>query len=117
MLPQETESRWSPDEARTLLLQLKGAYSQTYIANVTGIDQGQVSRLLSGKFVRVTGNALRLCKYADMVLRTTPTGAAQLREKLVTSALSLWDGSEISAARTITLLDALRPIIKASAQD
>lgn len=88
-----------------------------HIADVTGIDQGQVSRLLNGRFVRVTGNALRLCKYADMVLRSTPTVPVQLREKLVTSALSLWDGSEISAARTITLLDALRPIIKASVQD
>lgn len=88
-----------------------------HIANVTGIDQGQVSRLLNGRFIRVTGNALTLCKYADTVLHNTPSVPTQLREQLVTSALSLWDGSETSAVRTITLLEALRPLVKASTRE
>lgn len=111
----DAEPAWSLAEARELLFKLKGAQAQSVIADATGINQGQISRLLSGQFVRVRGNALHLCKYAEKVLRSSSTPTTQLRQRLVSSALSLWDGSEVSAARTIALLEALKPIVKASA--
>lgn len=113
----DADPAWSPAEARELLLKLKEIQAQNVIADATGINQGQVSRLLSGQFVRVRGNALELCKYADVVVRANLAPTTQLRQRLVSSALSLWDGSEVSAARTIALLEALKPIVKASTPD
>ncbi len=57
-----------PDIARCidLLTQrvLQGSLRQTTIAQATGVDQSQVSRILSGKTRRVSRNVLKLCNYA-----------------------------------------------------
>lgn len=103
----------SPVEARELLLTLRGLQSQEAIAKATGIHQGQVSRLLSGKFVRVSGNALILCNYANDVLDSELVAESQLRQKLVSSALSLWDGSAASGTKVIALLEVLNTIVRA----
>lgn len=100
-------------EARELLLTLRGLQSQEAIAKATGIHQGQVSRLLSGKFVRVSGNALILCNYANDVLDSELVAESQLRQKLVSSALSLWDGSAASGTKVIALLEVLNTIVRA----
>lgn len=100
-------------EAKALLRQLCSAeISQTTISEATGIHQGQVSRLLRGEFVQLKGNALILCKYANSYFSSVGVAHAKWTEKLVDSALSLWDGSESSAERAVTLLQALRPFVR-----
>lgn len=55
-------------EAVSLLARLGKRVKQTDIAAATGVNQGQVSKLLRGQFKAVKGNALTLCKYAKMRL-------------------------------------------------
>jgi predicted XRE-type DNA-binding protein len=43
------------------------ALTQTAIGKALGIHPSQVSRICAGQFQRMTGNALRVCKYANQV--------------------------------------------------
>lgn len=46
-----------------------GAFLQCEAAHALGVQQGQVSKILAGKFIKPTGLALRLYEYANMQIR------------------------------------------------
>ena len=65
-----------------------GRTSQINIATALGIDQSQVSRIAAGKFRRMSGHALNVCKYAyslqaiDQANSKDPRLASELERKV-----------------------------------
>lgn len=50
--------------------------SRSSIGRALGIDASQVSRIAAGRFVKLEGHALRVCKYAQGLLFAEPTPPA-----------------------------------------
>lgn len=46
--------------------------SRSSIGRALGIDASQVSRIAAGRFVKLDGHALRVCKYAQGLLLADP---------------------------------------------
>jgi len=63
-----------------------GEYSMSGIARELGVDPSQVSKIASGKFARMTGHALDVCKFAykiklsDQVREKKPALVNELNE-------------------------------------
>ncbi len=105
-------------ETRDLLAWLAGRVrqrqlSQLQIASASGVDQSQVSRILSGKSKRASPNLLRVCKYAASVRAAAPethpastTASAQLTD----AVLRVWDGSPAHAGALVELLEAVERV-------
>lgn len=71
----------------------KNKMTQTAISTRIGLNQSQVSRFLSGDFVRVTDPIKKLCKYAEISLissKSDPRTNVVLMEALERT----WDGSD-----------------------
>ncbi len=81
--------------------------SQTEVAQATGVDQSQISRILAGQARRVTSNVITLCKYAnsfDASRRNDPS-----RNPILMSALhTVWDGSAQHAEAIAAVILSLR---------
>jgi len=81
--------------------------TQESISEITGVDQSQVSRILSGDFVRITPKVKAVCKYAKITLikeYADPTKSPILIEALKTT----WDGSEQHAKAIAKVIQSLR---------
>lgn len=79
-----------------------GLSTQSSISGATGIDQGQISRILKGDFKFLKGNALMICKlsglkYADngigMAAQGQPFEKQDSRSLVVDAFERVWDGS------------------------
>ena len=103
----------SLDEAKVLLSQLGDMnLRQEDIHRATRISQSQISRLIAGDFKRVQGNALKLCKYAkEAQSLQQPPQASDIEREIIECALGLWDRTESSGFRVLTLLQALRALL------
>ena len=105
-------------ENRDLLAWLAGRVrlrqlSQLEIASASGVDQSQVSRILSGKSKRASPNLLRVCKYAAAVRAAapeTPPASTTATAKLTDAVLRVWDGSPAHAGALVELLEAVERV-------
>ncbi|WP_407352154.1 hypothetical protein [Luteimonas sp. R10] len=82
--------------------------NRSTIARALGIDPSQVSRIAAGRFVKLDGHALKVCKYAQHLVQdhgahSGPSSFADVECKLARlSAINPW------AARAVSdLIDAL----------
>lgn len=82
--------------------------TQSQIANVTGIDQSQVSRILAGQLIRASANVQKLCKFANQL---AIFGMHDPRQSgvLMDALSSVWDGSPEHAAAIANVIQSLRP--------
>ncbi|MFY0678399.1 MAG: hypothetical protein JXR18_14070 [Neptuniibacter sp.] len=98
-------------ELRRELMMLKRGKERGYVkitADNTGVDQSQVSRILSGNFVRITPNVKKICKYANISLNKH----SAITSKNVFSALDeVWDGSEEVERLLVNAIKGLKPVI------
>jgi transcriptional regulator with XRE-family HTH domain len=76
--------------------------SQETIAKKAKIHQSQVSRILNGKFARVSKNVIRICKFAKIPLAKEQPLSPKLQKALE----GVWDGSLEQEAALVKLLDA-----------
>lgn len=105
-------------ETRELLAWLAGRVrqrqlSQLQIASASGVDQSQVSRILSGKSKRASPNLLRVCKYAATVRAAapeTPPRPIAASAQLTDAVLRVWDGSPAHAGALVDLLEAVERV-------
>ncbi|MHB8698291.1 MAG: helix-turn-helix domain-containing protein [Sulfuricaulis sp.] len=79
--------------------------SQPDIARETGVDQGQVSRILAGHSKRLSRNTLKLCQYAETVKpdSVSTNTARDLQETI----LGIWNGTSQHAQALKQLLQTI----------
>lgn len=69
-----------------------GVIRQVTVSKATGVNQGQISRILSGKITRVSPNVEKLCNYADSLSQES-VAEERIRQEIIEAALRLWDGT------------------------
>jgi DNA-binding Xre family transcriptional regulator len=76
------------------------------LAEITGIHQSQVSRIIAGDFKTLSSNVIKICIEFDMEPDSYQTGtrADKDRRHVANSAISIWDGTRRDAEILISLL-------------
>jgi transcriptional regulator with XRE-family HTH domain len=84
----------------------KRRFTQKELALHTGIDQGQISRILAGKAARFSKNVAALCAFLD---RNQPPRIRdpQGLQRIEAAARELWDGTPDHAAAIVGALRAI----------
>lgn len=105
--PRDIETLASRIEARRVAL----GYNYSDIARLSGVNQGQVSRICRGQFKTRSSNVMQIC----MILRVE-TGAVEPPDlvRLRDAVLDLWDGSSVDADRIARLLGAVGDVRRTS---
>lgn len=86
-----------------------GVESRSSIARLLGIDASQVSRIASGKFRRMSGHALDVCKFAysiqarEQAIRKRP----ELADQLSKLAIQLTEKNPDAAQALVGMLQTL----------
>ncbi len=86
------------------------AFRQGEAAAELKIDQGQISKIVNGRFRRAAGNAAKLFEYANRRLADAQQegDAETLRAALVKQLLATWDQTAPGAQSLMALLEAVR---------
>jgi predicted transcriptional regulator len=82
----------------------KMGLSVSRLAEVSGVEQSQTSRICSGRFSSVSSNVMQIC--ITLGLQPEPHGIL-LSQVLATRLASLWDGSTEDEDKLLKLLDAV----------
>jgi transcriptional regulator with XRE-family HTH domain len=90
--------------------------TQEEIAQATGVDQSQVSRILTGQAKRRSRNVERLCRYARGLVSASPSAVSH-RQHIEQAVDTLWDGSARHARAIADALDAIARVQQAFAGD
>ncbi len=88
----------------------KNGIKQPLIAEITGVNQAQVSRILSGKFIRRTKNVDKICEYAELEVIPHKVNPA-INEVLMDALSYAWDGTDNHAkaiAKILNVIGALK---------
>ena len=89
----------------------QGKLRQIDISLVTGVDQGQVSRILSRKIKRVSKNVLKICNYANSIGSSNhPTKIAT--EEMIERMLRIWDQNPERATALDQLLRSIEMLLE-----
>ena len=88
----------------------EGLLNQTKAAHALGMHQSQVSKIINGRFRRPTGNAERLFKYAEQLLKKRLPSSAEneLKAQLVKRLWAAWDGTAAGQRALVEILDGAR---------
>lgn len=81
--------------------------TQTLISSETGVDQSQISRILSGDAKRLSKNVLKLCSYANS-LGTQRTNDPVQSQPLMHALSTVWDGTPAHAEAIAAVILSLR---------
>lgn len=108
----EQRSLVAPEDAKELARRLEQwrrdrRLTQAELAEVAGITQSQLSRLLSGKFSKTNAAVLRLMQASGVGI-PAPNQKKFMRAKLERELERCWDGSESHALLIMRLLKAAR---------
>jgi DNA-binding Xre family transcriptional regulator len=80
------------------------------LAEMSRIHQSQVSRIMAGKFKNVSSNIMQICISLDLRIDDYVSPGASLsddRERIMSAALSAWNGSSEDARALSSLLKEL----------
>jgi transcriptional regulator with XRE-family HTH domain len=97
---------WRREISELARLVAQRRFTQKQLAEETGIDQGQISRILAGRAVRYSKNIATLCAFAQGK-RLQKTRSSKDQQRIEKAALDLWDGSP---AHAVSIVKALRAI-------
>ncbi|SCK14376.1 Predicted transcriptional regulator with C-terminal CBS domains [Vogesella sp. LIG4] len=87
--------------------------TQTALAMAMGVNQSQVSRVLSGQITRRTKLLNKLCIYAESKLAITDKPDVRTNRELMAALGEVWDGTATHAhalAQVIRSLAQLHPV-------
>lgn len=82
---------------------------QKAISEACGLNQGQVSRILNGRFKECKGHVARLCKYAEITIVPHTVDPSQ-NLTLMQALRKVWDGSDKHAQAIAKVVLALSDI-------
>jgi transcriptional regulator with XRE-family HTH domain len=81
--------------------------SFTRLAQISGVDQSQISRVLAGDFKSVSHNVMQICMNLgiDPLRFVRPTREDEAaRRRIMDSALAVWDGTPEGADLLVSVL-------------
>ncbi len=81
----------------------KNPKMQIFIQEKTGVDQSQISKILSGKSRRISKNVIKVCKYTKIDIDSDDK--LKISEPLMSAVLNTWDGSKESELLIIDILN------------
>jgi hypothetical protein len=81
--------------------------SVSSLAEKSGVEQSQTSRICNGQFSSINSNVMQIC--IILGLQPQPSGVL-LSNALATRLASLWDGSKESEENLLNLLSAVATI-------
>ncbi|WP_128287312.1 MULTISPECIES: hypothetical protein [Agrobacterium tumefaciens complex] len=81
--------------------------SISVLADVSGVEQSQTSRICMGQFSSISSNVMQIC--IALGLQPQPSGAF-LSNALAEGLASLWDGSKEDEERLLHLLVAIATV-------
>lgn len=81
--------------------------SRSSIGRDLGIDASQVSRIAAGRFVKLDGHALRVCKYAQALVAGAGAAAPQRASSLEARITELVAFNPAAAKALAELIEAL----------
>lgn len=85
--------------------------TQEEIEAFTGVNQGQISKILNGKAVTVSKNVIKLCKYANINYEISPTFGPSDNKELLAAIESVIAGNPKRAKAIIGVVKAISHII------
>lgn len=118
-LPHSTASPVGRDEMHATISSAfeAGLFFQVDAAQDLGIDQGQISKIVAGHFVRPTGRAAELFAYVNLKIAgqgkapaVSSEDAPALRAMLISKLLGTWDETPSGAQALGMLLDAAKQL-------
>ena len=81
-------------------------WNPSRLAQQTGINQGQVSRIAAGQFKTFSSNVMKIC--IELGIRPeryySKSAADANREKIANAAISIWKGTAGDATAVVSLL-------------
>ena len=95
--PKDIEALANRIESKRMAL----GFNYSDVARITGVNQGQVSRICRGLFKTTGGNVMQICMSLGVDL--TQEGSSDL-VRLRDAVLDLWDGTSVDADRITRLL-------------
>jgi predicted transcriptional regulator len=102
-----TEQRESIIQEIRLAMKSAG-HVQSDVTAFTGVDQGQVSRILSGQFRYRSDTVNKICEYADNILKKEQASPLMMRQKLIDAVIDAWDGTEGGGREIIRFLSVVK---------
>ena len=98
--------------------QADSAFSVSQIASLAGVDPGQTSRILDGKFKTVSGNVVRICNTLGVdphgeVAQELPPDQAKVHAawtRLEASVRRAWDETPRGAELLARVIDAIAQV-------
>lgn len=86
----------------------RSGMSQSELASALNVSQSQISRVLSGKAMRVTPLMHRLCAFLMGSLSSTSVDRVRENRELLEAIAFAWDGSPRHAEALATVIRSLR---------
>jgi len=82
----------------------RAGHGQRETENLTGVNQGQISRILRGDFQTRSPNVEKICEYADHVLGRDSARHYSVQQRLTDAVIEVWDGTDEGADDLLRLL-------------
>jgi transcriptional regulator with XRE-family HTH domain len=91
-------------------------WTMSRLAKEAAIDQSQVSRIFAGNFKTLSQNIMQLCMAMDIELAAyhPKTRTEDDRNKIATTAISIWNGTHRDAEVVVSLLRDIAKLRKPS---
>lgn len=84
--------------------------STSDISGKTGVHQGQVSRIIRGRFQRLSENVMQICNFLGVPVDRADEPRDALEGRLVSEFLTLWDRTPEDAERMLQLIASIRAL-------
>lgn len=97
-----------PEELRILIKHLR--LTQEELSEAAGVSQGQVSRLISGKFKKPGIAYKKLCIYVSKTSATNTNSILPDNAIILAAVTEVWDGSIEQANKLAKVIRSLGPL-------
>lgn len=86
--------------------------TQQELSCILGIKQGQLSKILNGKFVGVNSKAIvNICKYAKINREVDYSPRPEASEIIMSALRNVWDGTSETEMKIAKFITALKDLV------
>lgn len=97
-----------PSDLQRLIKQLR--LDQGELSVIAGVSQGQVSRLIAGKFKKPGASYMKLCTHVSSAMSKNTRTDTKHAEIIMEAIADIWDGSLEQANQLANVIRSLGPL-------